>query len=177
MKGSVAVLLIALLALSGTWGCATTSTDVSRMTTRSGETAGTVRVAIYDKSSQVEGGVPSARVVRSKLSRLEGKDFVKVYEAEVSSWTLNDVPPGKYLFSVTSWIDEKGKVRTDPAEEGFRLAPGESVKVSAVLEDKRRNTIVTVAAVGGGALVAGIVYAIVNSLSHMTFDLSGTKTR
>jgi uncharacterized protein (DUF2141 family) len=164
MKGSIAVLLVALMALSGTWGCATTTTDVSRTRVKApGEAAGTVRVAVYDRSSQLAGGIPSARVIHSQLSRVEGKTFVKVYESDESSWTLSDVPAGKYLFSVTSWVDDKGKLHKEPAEEGFRLAP----------EDKRPNTAVTLGAVGGGALIAAVVYTIVNALSHVQIDLSG----
>jgi len=163
MNSPYAALVSALLAFSGSWGCATTTTDVNRMSaSRAGEPAGRVTVAIHDRSSQLHGGVPSARVVRSLLSRLDGKGLAVVHESEVSSWSLADVPPGKYVFCVTSWVDERGRVHSEPAEEGFVLAAGESASIHAVLEDRRRTRITTVAAVGGGALVVAVLYELLN---------------
>ncbi len=172
MKGSLAVLLAALTATFGSSGCATVSTDVARSRTGPGAESGTVRVSVFDRKSQVAGGIPSARRVESRLSRLEGKRLVTVHESTESSWSLPDVPPGKYVFAVTKWVDEKGQAHKAEAEEGFHLSPGESAKIHAVLEDRTRNTAVTAVAVGGGAVVLAVV---IYTLSHI-FDFGSGKT-
>ena len=176
MKGSLAVLLVALLATFGSVGCATVTSDVSR-TRAAGTDTGMVRVKVFDHSSDIAGGVPAPHPVSWRLSRVEGKSFVAVHESTESSATLSSIAPGKYLFAVTSWRDEKGAVHEDGTEEGFRLAPGESAKVEAVLRDRRRTTVITAVAVGGAALVVGTLYAVFNAFSHISLEPSKTSGR
>lgn len=178
MKRSVALVLALQLGAIGSLACATVTTDVSRGRSE-GPAAGPahVRVAIFDSRSDVQAGAPAPHPVASRLSRLEGKKLVPVFDAKESAWAVPDLPPGKYVFAVTAWTDANGKTHAEGSEEGFHVAAGESVTIKAILRDRRRNGALTVLTVGGGAIVVYVVYTAINSLTHLSLDPKGTSGR
>jgi hypothetical protein len=177
-KRSLSVILAAVVAGLGATGCATVTTDVARRegSDAAAGAAASLRVTVYDRRSDADNGLPAPHEVSSRLSRLEGKQLVTVHESTQSRWDLPELAPGKYVFAVTGWTDAAGKAHVEGTEEGFHVAPGENVKVEAILQDRRRNGVLTAVAVGGGALLGYVVYSVIHSLSNWKLYLSTTKS-
>lgn len=166
MKKCIAVLLASLTSMLGSWGCATVTSDIARSEPSGTGTSAPARVdvAIFDRRSDLADGLPAPHPVASRLSRLVGKELVAVHESKESSWSLPELPPGKYLFAVTGWTDAAGQAHAKGTEEVFHVAPGERVVIKAVLEDRLRNSVVTAVAVGGTGVIVYLVYTALKSM-------------
>jgi hypothetical protein len=117
-----------------------------------------VTVAVYEKPADREADRHVAFPVLSELLR-EGKGETLVARSMNPTWTVPDLPPGRYRLRVTKRIDEKGNIVTldNPADTTFDVTAGERTAVSVVL----RKVPVFWIVVAAITVVALIVLAII----------------
>ena len=154
------VLLVALapLALDGCVSIGVTSADLPAPPEPSAPPAGAVTVAIYERPADREADRHVAFPVLSELQRV-GKGETLVARSMAATWTVKDLPPGRYRLRITKRIDDAGNVVSlqHPGDTTFEVAAGERTVVSVVLKKVPVFWIV-VAAV---TVVALVVLAII----------------
>jgi hypothetical protein len=133
-RGLVLVLLAALapFALDG---CV--SVGLARSLRDGGESGtGEVSVAVYRTTGDRDSGVPVHHPVLAELTRIENGTRTTVARSMSSSWSLGDLPPGRYALRTSKKIDENGDVvpLKGPIEKEFALRAGERLEAKVVLE-------------------------------------------
>jgi hypothetical protein len=142
-RGSALVLIPLLLA-----GCVSTRTAGHRDI--DGEVGG-VQVTVFADDDDREAGVVGPRFVQGDLERREGGRWVPVFKALSPTWTVVDLPPGKYRVRFSARLDEQGNaVALEDEGRVFRVREGEVTEVETTIEHFPT-----------GLVVAGIVTAVV----------------
>lgn len=133
LRRPVAGLLLAALSPLALDGCV--SVGLSR-SVAAVEGAGEVAVAVYRKSGDRDAGAPVSFPVLSELQKVEGRERTTVARSMAASWTVAEVPPGRYALRVARKIDENGDVvpLRKPYSRDFDVKAGERVEASVVLE-------------------------------------------
>lgn len=130
------VLLVALapLALDGCVSIGVSRADLPAPPEPSAPPRGAVTVAIYEKPADREADRHVPFPVLSELLRIEKGETV-VARSMNATWTVTDLPPGRYRLRVTKRIDDKGDVVAleNPGDKVFDVAAGERTVVSVVL--------------------------------------------
>ena len=154
------VLLVALapLALDGCVSIGVSRADLPAPPEPSAPPRGAVTVAVYEKPADREADRHVAFPVLSELLRIE-KGETLVARSMNATWTVKDLPPGRYRLRVTKRIDDKGDVVAleNPGDKVFDVATGERTVVSVVL----RKVPVFWIVVAAITIVALIVLAII----------------
>ena len=153
-------LLVALapLALDGCVSIGVSRADLQAPPDPSAPPRGAVTVAVYEKPADREADRHVAFPVLSELLR-EGRGETLVARSMNPTWTVPDLPPGRYRLRVTKRIDDKGNIVTlgNPGDTTFDVAAGERAVVSVVL----RKVPVFWIVVAAITVVALIVLAII----------------
>jgi hypothetical protein len=134
-RGPLAWLLLVVLAPLSLDGCV--SVGLSRSVAEGARPeAGSVAVAVYRKPRDRDAGAPVLFPVLSELQRVEGGSRTTVARSMAPSWSIQDVPPGRYALRVARKIDEHGDVvpLKTPSSREFAVRPGERVEAAVVLE-------------------------------------------
>jgi hypothetical protein len=160
LRSVALVLLVALapLALDGCVSIGVSRADLPAPPEPGAPPRGAVTVAIYEKPADREADRHVAFPVLSELLR-EGKGETLVARSMNPTWTVPDLPPGRYRLRVTKRIDDKGNVVAldNPGDTAFDVTAGERTVVSVVL----RKVPVFWIVVAALTVVALIVLAIV----------------
>jgi len=131
------VLLVALapLALDGCVSIGVSRADLQAPPEPSAPPAGAVTVAIYEKPADREAERHVDFPVLSELLRQE-KGETLVARSMATSWTVKDLPPGRYRLRITKRIDDSGNVVAldNPGDKIFEVAAGERTVVTVVLK-------------------------------------------
>jgi hypothetical protein len=134
-RGLLARILLVALAPLALDGCV--SVGLSR-SVRDGGGAGTgeLVVAVYRTARDRDSGAPVPHPVLADLVRLENGTRTTVARSMASSWTLGDLPPGRYVLRTSKKIDGNGDVvpLKGPVEKEFSVGAGERVEAKIVLE-------------------------------------------
>jgi hypothetical protein len=153
-------LLVALapLALDGCVSIGVSRADLQAPPDPSSPPRGAVTVAVYEKPADRDADRHVAFPVLSELLR-EGKGETLVARSMNPTWTVPDLPPGRYRLRVTKRLDDKGNIVAldNPGDTTFDVSAGERTVVSVVLKKVPVFWIV-VAAI---TVVALIVLAII----------------
>jgi hypothetical protein len=132
------VLLVALapLALDGCVSIGVSRADLPAPPEPSAPPSGAVTVAVYEKVADRDADRHVAFPVLSELLKREGKGEALVARSMAATWTVQDLPPGRYRLRVTKRIDDKGNVIAldNPGDAAFDVAAGERTVVSVVLK-------------------------------------------
>lgn len=101
-----------------------------------GRDAAQLAVAVYRTTGDRDAGSPVGHPVLAELLRLEKGEETTVARSMASSWSLEDLPPGRYVLRTAKKIDERGDVVAlrGPVEKAFSLKGGERVEAKVVLE-------------------------------------------
>ncbi len=137
LRSVALVLLVALgpLALDGCVSIGVSRADLQAPPDPSAPPRGAVTVAVYEKPADREADRHVAFPVLSELLR-EGRGETLVARSMNPTWTVPDLPPGRYRLRVTKRIDERGNVVTldSPGDTTFDVSAGERTVVSVVLK-------------------------------------------
>ena len=97
---------------------------------------GEVAVTVYRTTGDRDSGVPVPYPVLAELTRIEDGVRTTVARSISSSWSLGDLPPGRYVLRTSKKIDENGDVvpLKGPIEKELALQAGERVEAKVVLE-------------------------------------------
>lgn len=131
------VLLVALapLALDGCVSIGVSRADLPAPPEPSAPPTGAVTVAVYEKPADREA---DRHVVFPVLSELlqEGKAETLVARSMAATWTVKDLPPGRYRLRITKRIDDAGNVVAldNPGDKTFEVVAGERTVVTVVLK-------------------------------------------
>lgn len=131
------VLLVALapLALDGCVSIGVSRADLPAPPDPSAPPTGAVTVAVYEKPADREADRHVPFPVLSELLQ-EGKGETLVARSMAPTWTVKDLPPGRYRLRVTKRIDDAGNIVAldNPGDKTFDVAAGERTVVSVVLK-------------------------------------------
>jgi hypothetical protein len=154
-------LLIALapLALDGCVSIGVSRADLPAPPSSAGAETGAVTVAVYERPADREANRHASFPVLSELARVEKGGETVVARSMNATWTVQDLPPGRYRLRVTKRIDLGGNVvpLQSPGDTAFDVAAGERAVVSVVLKKVPVFWIVVAAL----TLVALVVLAII----------------
>lgn len=161
-RSSVArILLIAVapFALDGCVSIGVSRADLSAPPGPSDPPRGAVTVAVYEKPADREAERHAAFPVLSELVREEKSRETLVARSMSPTWTVPDLPPGRYRLRVTKRIDDKGDIIAldNPGDKTFDVIAGERTVVSVVLRKVPVFWIVVLAL----TVVALVVLAII----------------
>jgi hypothetical protein len=155
------VLLVALapLALDGCVSIGVSRADLPAPPEPGTPPAGAVTVAVYEKQADREAERHADFPVLSELVRVEKGRETLVARSMNATWTVQDLPPGRYRLRVTKRIDDHGNVVAldNPGDQAFDVAAGERAVVSVVLRKVPVFWIVVLAL----TVVALVVLAII----------------
>ncbi len=92
-------------------------------------------VAVYEKPADREADRHVAFPVLSELLQ-EGKGETLVARSMAATWTVKDLPPGRYRLRITKRIDDAGNIVAldNPGDKTFEVAAGERTVVTVVLK-------------------------------------------
>ena len=115
-------------------------------------------VAIYERPADRDADRHVAFPILSELLR-EGRGEEPVARSMAPTWTVKDLPPGRYRLRVTKRIDDAGNVVAldNPGDQSFEVAAGERTVVTVVL----RKVPVFWIVVAAITIVALVVLAII----------------
>jgi hypothetical protein len=134
-RGLVARLLLVGLAPFALDGCV--SVGLAR-SVRDGGRSGTgeVLVSVYRTTGDRDSAVPVNHPVLAELARVESGSRSIVARSMASSWSLDALPPGRYVLRTSKKIDGNGNVvpLKGPIEKEFDVRAGERVEAKVVLE-------------------------------------------
>ncbi|HYN40308.1 MAG TPA: hypothetical protein VE129_00915 [Thermoanaerobaculia bacterium] len=134
-RGFVVQLLLVGLAPLALDGCV--SVGLARSVRDGGDSgSGAVAVSVYQTTGDRDSGVPVPHPVLAELTRTENGVRTTVARSMSSSWSLDGLPPGRYVLRTSKKIDENGDVvpLKGPVEKEFALQAGERVEAKVVLE-------------------------------------------
>lgn len=128
------IVLVALAPLAFD-GCVSVGLSRSALET-SGSDSAELSVTVFRTARERDAGVPVGHPVLAELSRFENGTRTIVARSMASSWSLGDLPPGRYVLRTAKRIDEAGDVvpLKGPIEKELSLTAGERVEASVVLE-------------------------------------------
>lgn len=96
---------------------------------------GGVSVRVFPDDDARRDGVLGPRFVVGELERRADGGWHPVFKAMGPTWTVVDLPPGKYRVRFPALLDDQGNaVATDDRGEVFRVRPGEVTEVEATLD-------------------------------------------
>lgn len=131
------VLLVAIapFALDGCVSIGVTRADLKAPPEPSAPPAGAVTVAMYEKAADRDAERHVAYPVLAELLSV-GKKETLVARSMAPTWTVQDLPPGRYRLRVTKRIDDAGNVVAldHPGDQAFDVVAGERTVVSVVLK-------------------------------------------
>lgn len=134
-RGLVARLLLVGLSPFALDGCV--SVGLAR-SVRDGGNSGTgeVLVSVYKTTGDRDSAVPVNHPVLAELARVESGNRSIVARSMASSWSLDGLPPGRYVLRTSKKIDGDGNVvpLKGPIEKEFDVRAGERVEAKVVLE-------------------------------------------
>jgi len=134
-----------------------------------GAVTGSLEVTVVEKSGDAKA--TTSRVL-TQLVRLESGVEQPVSESSDSTWTRDDLPPGRYRLRVSHWIDKTGKphrfAKSD--QESFKILAGERAQARIVLKEFPTGPVVTIAVIAGVAIAVAL---IVSAFSGWSFHLGG----
>jgi len=134
-RGLVARLLLVGLAPFALDGCV--SVGLAR-SVRDGGASGTgeVLVSVYKTTGDRDSAVPVSHPVLAELARVESGHRSIVARSMAASWSLDGLPPGRYVLRTSKKIDADGNVvpLKGPIEKEFDVRAGERVEAKVVLE-------------------------------------------
>lgn len=131
----VVLALLVALAPFALDGCV--SVGLARSVRAGGESGtGEVSVSVYRTTGDRDSGAPVVHPVLAELIRTENGVRTTVARSMSSSWSLGDLPSGRYALKTSKKIDENGDVvpLKGPIEKEFVLEAGERVEAKVVLE-------------------------------------------
>jgi len=131
----LAPLLLVTLAPFALDGCV--SVGLSRSVREgTGPATGELAVGIYQKASDRDAGRPVSFPVLVELLRVDGATRTVVARSMAATWTIGELPPGRYALRAAKKVDDRGDVvpLSGPVEKEFALAAGERVEAKVVLE-------------------------------------------
>ena len=134
-RACLARFVLVLLAPSALDGCV--SVGLARSAREGGDGGtGEVVVAVYRTTGERDSGVPVSHPVLAELQRVEGSARKTVARSMAATWSLGDVPPGRYALRTSKKIDDEGDVvpLKGPVEKEFSVRAGERVEAKVVLE-------------------------------------------
>lgn len=134
-RGLAARLLLVGLAPFALDGCV--SVGLARSVRDGGATgSGEIVVTVYTTTGDRDSGIPVDHPVLAELVRLENGARTTVARSMASSWSLDDVPAGRYVLRMSKKIDSRGDVvpLKRPIEKELDLHSGERVEARVVLE-------------------------------------------
>ncbi len=134
-RGFVARLLLVGLAPLALDGCV--SIGLARSMRDGGNSgSGVVAVSVFATTGDRDSGVPVSHPVLAELARIENGVRTTVARSMSSSWSLGDLPPGRYVLRTSKKIDENGDVvpLKGPIDKEFEVRAGERVEAKVVLE-------------------------------------------
>jgi hypothetical protein len=112
---------------------------------------GGVQVTVFADDDDREAGVVGPRFVHGDLERREGNRWVPVFKALSPTWTVVDLPPGRYRVRFTAQLDSEGNATAlDDEGREFRVKQGKVTEVETTLSHFPT-----------GLVVAGVVTAVV----------------
>lgn len=79
--------------------------------------------------------VPASGPVVSALCAVEGTELHVVFRSEEATWTARDLPPGRYVVDVRSWVDDEGEMSTSRVTHPIEIRAGEHVAARIRLWD------------------------------------------
>ncbi len=131
----VARLVLVALAPLAFDGCVSVGLSRSALEAPGGESA-ELAVAVFRTTGERDSGSPVGYPVLAELTRLERGSRTTVARSMASSWSLADLPPGRYLLRTAKRIDENGDVvpLKGSVEKEIVLKAGERVEAKFVLE-------------------------------------------
>ena len=135
LRGCVARLVLVAIAPFALDGCV--SVGLARSARDGGDAgSGEVVVAVYQTTGDRDSGVPVPHPVLGELVRIEGNGRTTVARSMAPSWTLADVPPGRYVLRCAKMIDGNGDVvpLKGTVEKELSVGAGERVQATVVLE-------------------------------------------
>lgn len=131
------VLLVALapLALDGCVSIGVSRADLAAPPEPSAPPHGAVTVTIFEKPADRDANRHVPFPVLSELL-CEGKGETLIARSMNATWTVPDLPAGRYRLRVTKRIDENGNVvaLASPGDTTFEVSAGERTVVSVVLK-------------------------------------------
>ncbi len=131
------VLLVALapLALDGCVSIGVSRADLPKPPEPSAPPTGAVTVAVYEKAADRDADRHVSFPVLAELLSV-GKTETLVARSMAPTWTVPELPPGRYRLRVTKRIDDAGNVVAldNPGDKSFDVAAGERTVVSVVLK-------------------------------------------
>lgn len=130
----VARLLLVALTPIAFDGCVSVGLSRSALEAPGSESAELV-VSVFRTTGERDAGVPVGHPVLAELARLEDGNRTTVARSMASSWSLDELPPGRYVLRTAKKIDEAGNVvpLKGPVEKAFSLRAGERVEAKVVL--------------------------------------------
>jgi hypothetical protein len=160
LRAAALVLLVALapFALDGCVSIGVSRADLAAPPEPSAPPHGAVTVAIFEKPADRDANRHAPFPVLSELLR-EGKGETLVARSMKATWTVPDLPAGRYRLRVTKRIDGSGNVvaLASPGDTTFEVSAGERTVVSVVL----RKVPVFWIVVAALTVVALVVLAII----------------
>jgi hypothetical protein len=131
----VARLVLVALAPLALDGCVSVGLSRSALETPGRESA-ELAVSVFRTTGERDAGSPVGYPVLAELARLENGVRTTVARSMASSWSLGDLPPGRYVLRTAKKIDEAGNVvpLKGPVEKELSLKAGERVEAKVVLE-------------------------------------------
>jgi hypothetical protein len=136
LRSAARLLLVALapLALDGCVSIGVSRAELSAPPGPSAPPAGAVTVAVYERPADRDAGRHVATPVLSELLR-DDAGRTLVARSMSPTWTVPDLPPGRYRLLVTRRIDGNGNVVAldNPGDQAFDVVAGERTVVSVVL--------------------------------------------
>jgi hypothetical protein len=117
-----------------------------------------VTVAVYEKAADREADRHVPFPVLSELLQ-EGKSEILVARSMAATWTVKDLPAGRYRLRVTKRIDDAGNIVAldNPGDKTFDVSAGERTVVTVVL----RKVPVFWIVVAAITIIAIVVLAII----------------
>ena len=149
---------MAPLAFDGCVSIGVSRADLPAPPEPSAPPAGAVTVAVYEKAADREADRHVGFPVLSELLQ-EGKAETLVARSMAATWTVKDLPPGRYRLRVTKRIDDAGNIVAldNQGDKTFDVAAGERTVVTVVL----RKVPVFWIVVAAITIVAIVVLAII----------------
>ena len=134
-RAPVVLLLLVSLAPLALDGCVSVGLARSMREGAAGG-SGEVAVAVYRTTDDRDSARPVPYPVLAELARVEASGRTVVARSMAATWTLGELPAGRYVLRTSKKIDEHGDVvpLKGSVEKEFALAAGERVEASVVLE-------------------------------------------
>jgi len=163
-RSSTAALLAASVTLLASEGCVTFSVDETSPNKGSPPRAASLRFSVYKDRAALKKVEVFGGSIRSRLVRLDPMPQEAVLESADASWSVDELPPGKYRLEVSRRSGpEPGSAEVGSWRESFKVKTGEEVSAVIILHDTRAwawagtGVGIAAAAVVGVLVLVGLV--------------------